>query len=89
MLNGERQPQTVRLNDSLLFQGEASGIDRNNVQLRFEIQTQLTPGKNTLEIILPTGGQPADEPCSQAGSSPLRVIPLEVYLEIQENDAAE
>lgn len=89
MLDGERQPHSVRLNDNLLSQGRASRIDRNNVQLRFEIQTQLTPGKNTLELILPTSGQPADEPCSQAGSSPLRVIPLEVYLEIQENDTAE
>lgn len=74
----------LRLNENLLFENTEATTQAGEIWLRLPIRTCLTPAANLLEVMFVADSQPGNQLPAESPASPRRVIPVEVYLELEE-----
>jgi len=89
VIEGNQELKWLRLNGSLLFENREPRGNQDSFPLRRQIRTYLMPGKNVLEVMFMPEKQFLEGPLMQESATPLRVIPIEICLEIQEGDTVE
>lgn len=74
----------LRLNENLLFEKSEAATEKSVTRLRLPIRAYLTSSRNLLELMFLPDPQFGKRPSRESPTSPRQVIPVEVYLEIEE-----
>lgn len=87
VIEATQQLRWLRLNGNLVFENQAEKADGS--PLRLQIQAYLMPDKNVLDVMVMPEERSMEGFLVRASATPLHVIPVEVYLEIEEQKSTE
>ncbi|MGQ9506083.1 MAG: hypothetical protein ACUVQG_14525 [Thermogutta sp.] len=76
----------LRLNENLLFEKTEPATEKSETRLRLPIRAYLWEEKNLLEVMFLPDPQFGKRRSRESPTSPRQVIPVEVYLEIEETN---